>query len=105
MAKVKNKFKPGDAFYVQVRQEHINDSDPCNKENCLVNGGALSWFAEKYGDRKMKSTHHGIIFQLNGWKYVAVFDTKTAFRIYKYDQAFRSTHIHGADDDRGAASR
>ena len=66
MAKVKHKFRPGERFVVPVRQEHIDDSDPCNKENCMVNRGALSWFAEKYGDRKMKSTNHGIIFQLRG---------------------------------------
>lgn len=93
MAKAKKVFKPGDAFYVPVGPEHIFDSDPCNKDNCMVNRAFLSWFAQTYGHAncKAKSTNHGIIFEHEGRKYAAVFDTKTAGRIYKYDQTFRNT--------------
>ena len=90
----KQKFRPGDAFYLQVRQEHIDDSDPCNKDNCMVTRAATAWYAETYGhaNSKAKSTNHGFRFQLNGRSYLAVFDHKTAFRIFNYDKAYRTLH-------------
>lgn len=90
----KHKFKPGDAIYIPVDKNAISDSDPCNKENCMVNRGFKAWAEKTYpGENlKPKSTNHGIVFQLSGRRYVAVFDTKTAFRIYNYDQTFRQTH-------------
>lgn len=95
MPKMKSSFKPGDAFYVPVGQEHINDSDPCNKENCMLTRGIIAWLVANYGGDpkkfKVKSTNHGVTFILSGRRYVAVFDTKTAFRIYNYDQTYRNT--------------
>lgn len=94
MSKAKPSYKPGDAIYVPVEREHINDSDPCNKENCMLTRGVVAWLMANYGEGnyKVKSTNHGVIFEIKGRRYVAVFDTKTAFRIYNYDQTFRKTH-------------
>lgn len=94
MSKPKAGFKPGDAFFVMVGKEHINDSDPCNKDKCMVNRAFIAWAEENYPGQnlKPKSTNHGIVFELGGRKYIAVFDTRTAFRIYNYDQIFRKTH-------------
>ncbi len=92
--KAKSSFKPGDAFYVPVKKDSIDNSDPCNKDHCMVTRGFVKWGEEQYPgvNLKPKSTNHGIIFQLNGRKYVAVFDNRTAFRIYNYDQTYRKTH-------------
>jgi hypothetical protein len=95
MAKAKRLLKPGDALYVPVNNEHICDSDPCNKDNCMLTRALIVHLVATYGgkasDYKVKSTNHGTLFELNGRKYMAVFDTKTASRIYKYDQTYRTT--------------
>ena len=49
-------------------------------------------YGGKSGEYKVKSTNHGTTFELNGRKYLAVFDSKTATKIYKYDQTFRETN-------------
>lgn len=94
-AKVKRTFKPGDSLYVNVGPEHIKDSDPCNKDNCMLTRALMQHLVKTYGgkpsDYKVKSTNHGTTFELGGRKYVAVFDTKTARRIYTYDQTYRDT--------------
>lgn len=94
-AKSKRVFRPGDPLYIPVDNQHICDSDPCNKDNCMLTRALIAFLVSTYGgkasDYKVKSTNHGTIFELNGRKYFAVFDTKTASRIYKYDQTFRST--------------
>ena len=93
--KAKKAFKPGDALYVNVGPEHIGDSDPCNKDNCMLSRSIIDFLVSTYGgkasDFKVKSTNHGVTFDLNGRKYVVVFDTNTARRIYKYDQTFKET--------------
>jgi len=93
--KVKRAFRPGDALYVNVGPEHISDSDPCNKDNCMLTRAFADHLVKTYGgkvsDYKVKSTNHGTAFELNGRRYICVFDTKTAKRIYTYDQTFRDT--------------
>lgn len=95
MTRLKQKFSPGDAIHIGVGQENINDSDPCNKDNCMLSRAIIAWLVANYGgDPKrfgVKSTDHGVIFKLNGRLYVAVFDMRTAFRIYNYDQTFKKT--------------
>jgi hypothetical protein len=94
--RVKTALKPGDAFYIPVDEAlHVRESDPCNKDNCMLSRGFIDYLVKTYGgkpsDFKVKSTNHGVTFVLKDRRYVAVFDTKTASRIYKYDQTFRST--------------
>lgn len=93
--KPKRLLKPGDALYVPVGSAHICDSDPCNKDNCMLTRALIAHLVATYGgksgDFKVKSTNHGTLFELGGRRYMAVFDTKTAARIYKYDQTYRST--------------
>lgn len=95
MAKAKSKYKPGDCIYVGVWPEHIHNSDPCNKDNCMLSRAFIAWLVATYGGSansfKVKSTNHGLTFELNGRKYIAVFDTKTGNKIYKYDQTFKQT--------------
>lgn len=91
--KPKSSFKPGDSFTVPVKQEHINDSDPCNKDNCMVTRAIFAWLKANYGDRNfhVKSTNHGAIFRLGNREYVLVFDHATAAKIYKYDNLWKKT--------------
>lgn len=94
--KPKRTFRPGDAIYAEVDADrHIRESDPCNKDNCMLSRGFLDFLVKTYGgkasDYKVKSTNHGCSFELQGRKYQTVFDTKTAARIYKYDETFRKT--------------
>jgi hypothetical protein len=88
-------LKTGIAFYIPVNPEHINGSDPCNKDNCSLSRGGVSWLVSTFGgkasDYKVKSTNHGMTFVMSGRRYIAVFDTKTAMRIYNYDETYRRT--------------
>lgn len=93
--KAKAILKAGDVIYVQVENGHVQESDPCNKSNCMLTRAFSDHLVKTYGgkhsDYKVRSTNHGTIFELNSRKCVAVFDTKTARRIYTYDQTFRDT--------------
>lgn len=88
-------FKVGGVIYVCVEDEHVQESDPCDKSNCMLTRAFSDYLVKTYGgkhsDYKVKSTNHGCIFELNGRRYVAVFDTRTARKIYVYDQTFRDT--------------
>lgn len=91
----KARLKVGDVMTVPVGKEHICDSDPCNKDSCMVSRAETAYLIATYGgtarDYKVKSTNHGTTFELKGRKYLAVFDSKTAATIYRYDQTFRLT--------------
>lgn len=91
----KRELKVGTVIPTKVEQRHINDSDPCNKDNCMLQrsfvGQLVSLFGGKIGDYKVKATNHGLIFRLNGREFVCVFDTKTGHRIYNYDKIFKAT--------------
>lgn len=93
--KPKSRFAVGNVLNIDIRPEHISDSDPCNKDNCMLSRALPDYLVATYGgsarDYKVKSTNHGTTFELNGRKYLAVFDSKTANRIYKYDQIYRET--------------
>lgn len=92
----KTTFKPGDALAIPVDKDlDVQQSDPCNKDNCMLSRAFIRYLVETYdgksSDYKVKSTNHGVSFELKNRKYLAVFDTKTAARIYKYDQTFKTT--------------
>lgn len=88
-------MKVGEVITLPVGNEHIRESDPCNKDNCMLTRAFIAYLVATYGgnarDFKVKSTNHGTTFELHGRKYLAVFDSKTAATIYKYDQTFRET--------------
>lgn len=85
----------GSSIRILVEQRHITDSDPCNKINCMVTRAISEYLVKTYGgkleDYKIKSTNHGTTFVLNGYKYNAVFDNKTAAHIFEYDRTYRKT--------------
>lgn len=94
--KPKTTFRPGDALPVYVDETlHVRESDPCNKDNCMLSRAFIDHLVKTYGGKsseyKVKSTNHGVTFVMKGRKYVAVFDTKTATKIYKYDRTFQTT--------------
>lgn len=93
--KPKTKMSVGDVITIPVGTEHIRESDPCNKDNCMLSRALDSYLVATYGgkasDFKVKSTNHGTTFELSGRKYLVVFDHRTATTIYKYDQTFRDT--------------
>jgi len=95
MANATNTLKVGTAFFSPVNPEHIQGSDPCNKDNCMLSRSLPDYLVAKFGgkasDYKIKSTNHGTTFVLKGRRYVCVFDTKTAATIYRYDEIFRRT--------------
>lgn len=91
--KPKLRFKVGDVLTIPVEQDHINDSDPCNKDNCMVNRAFLAWYSQTYGhaNSRAKATNHGLTFQLEGRRYTVVFDHRTGNRIFGYDQCYINT--------------
>lgn len=93
--KPKTRMKVGEVITIPVGNEHIRESDPCNKDNCMLSRALTAHLVATYGgnarDFKVKSTNHGTTFELGGRKYLVVFDNKTATTIYKYDQTFKDT--------------
>jgi hypothetical protein len=54
-------FKVGGVMTPRVTQQHIDDSDPCDKENCMLSEGFVDYLTEKFGadkNYKVKSTNH-----------------------------------------------
>lgn len=90
---VKKIPKVGNVLTMPVEDPHIQGSDPCNKDNCMASRAGPDMLTKNYGERdyKVKSTNHGMTFEINGRKYVTVFDTKTAETIYKYDEVYTRT--------------
>lgn len=93
--KPKIRMKVGEVITIPVGSEHIRESDPCNKDNCMLSRALIAYLVATYGgsarDFKVKSTNHGTTFELAGRKYLVVFDNRTATTIYKYDQTFKET--------------
>ena len=86
------KFAVGTSHAVYVKLENIQDSDPCNKDNCMLSRAVIAHLLSLYGTKfKVKSTNHGLILELAGRRITFVFDTTTAKRIWEYDVTFKKT--------------
>ena len=61
----------------------------------MLSRALTDWLVENFGgnarDYKVKSTNHGTTFVMNGRRYVCVFDSNTARRIYNYDRTYTRT--------------
>lgn len=91
------KFSVGSAHPAQVKTEHIQDSDPCDKTNCMLTRAVVSLLVSMYGETfKVRSTNHGLILDFKGRRITFVFDTNTAKKIYTYDRTFKKTHSRKA---------
>lgn len=86
-------IKVGTVIPVDVKREHINASIPCDKGSCMLSLGGLDTLESKFGKRnyKVKSTNHGMTFDINGYRVLTVFDHQTGHRIYKYDEVYKKT--------------
>lgn len=87
------KISIGSRWIIPVKQEHINESDPCNKDKCMLTRALKAFLAENFGqvNYRVKSTNHGTVFDIHGRRLTAVFDTGTGNTIYGYDQTFKKT--------------
>jgi hypothetical protein len=87
-------IKVGTVIPVDVTQEWIDESIPCDKGSCMLTLAAIATLDEKLGKAvsNVKSTNHGITFDLNGYRILCVFDHSTGHRIYKYDEVFKKTN-------------
>jgi hypothetical protein len=85
--------KVGSVFKVPVKKEHIDKSVPCDKGHCMLTIAAIAFFVAHFGDRdfRVRSTNHGLQFDLNGYRILCVFDHQTGHRIYKYDEVYKRT--------------
>ena len=89
------RFAIGTAHRIRVKSEHIQNSEPCNKNNCMFTRAANETFARSIGGSfKIKSTNHGFVLEIGGRRIVCVFDTNTARKIFNYDRVFRKTGSH-----------
>lgn len=86
-------LKVGDRMSLQVQQEQIDQSIPCHKGKCMLTLAFLAvierWFGP--GNYNVRSTNHGLTFDLDGQRYVCVFNHKTGDYIYRYDETYRKT--------------
>ncbi len=94
MRKRDYKTSVGSRWIVPVNKDHVADSEPCNKDHCMLSCALQALLTAIFGDGKfrVKSTNHGAIVDVNGRRLTFVFDTKTATRIYNYDRIFKRTH-------------
>lgn len=87
------KFSVGSSHIAHVKREHINNSEPCNKDNCMLSRAVVDLLVTLYGKKfKVKSTNHGVVLSFEGRRIVFVFDTNTAQKIWVYDNAFKKMH-------------
>jgi hypothetical protein len=94
MLKVKaRELKIGTKIPVQVTQEAINHSIPCQKGKCMLTLAAMVMLEALFGDKvsKVKSTNHGITFDVGGYRFLCVFDHRTSDLIFHYDKTYRAT--------------
>ncbi len=86
------KFNVGSSHPVRVKLEHIQDSDPCDKTNCMLTRSVIAYLLSMYGETfKVRSTNHGLTLDFKGRRITFVFDTSTAKKIYNYDRVFKKT--------------
>jgi hypothetical protein len=87
------KIKVGTVFRVSVSQKHIDESIPCDKPHCMLSLAGNSLLISQLGPRNynVRSTNHGMTFDVAGERILGVFDHQTGHRIYKYDEVFKKT--------------
>jgi hypothetical protein len=92
MARTKT-IKVGTVIPVGVDQGNIDDSVPCNKGKCMLTLGGIATLTSRFGKQNynVKSTNHGMTFDINGYRILTVFDHRTGHRIYQYDEIYKRT--------------
>lgn len=92
MARAKT-IKVGAVIPVRVTQQDIDNSTPCDKGNCMLTLAGMRTLKERFGDHnyRVRSTNHGMTFDLNGYRILAVFDHQTGHRIFQYDETYKKT--------------
>jgi hypothetical protein len=93
MSKAKAKLKVGTVIPVAVTREKIDRSLPCDKGKCMLTLSGISVLESEYGpgNYNVKSTNHGMTFDINGHRLLTVFDHLTAHRIFQYDEIYKKT--------------
>jgi hypothetical protein len=88
-----SRLRVGMVIPVSVAQDHIDDSDPCDKDNCMLSRAFIDLLSQSglSGPFRVKSTNHGVMWDLGTRRLVGVFDSKTARRIFTYDRVFKKT--------------
>jgi hypothetical protein len=92
MARTKT-IKVGTVIPVDVTRERIDQSIPCDKGNCMLTLAGIETLESRFGkqDYNVKSTNHGMTFDINGYRILTVFNHDTGHRIYQYDETFKRT--------------
>jgi hypothetical protein len=86
-------IKVGTVIPVTVTQRNIEESTPCDKGKCMLTLAGIETLEARFGKQRynVKSTNHGMTFDINGYRILCVFDHQTGHRIYKYDEVYRKT--------------
>jgi hypothetical protein len=86
-------IKVGTVFRVSVSQKHIDESVPCDKPHCMLSLAGHSLLVSQFGPRNynVRSTNHGMTFDIGGNRVLSVFDHASSHRIYKYDEVYKRT--------------
>lgn len=90
-------LKVGTVMTVNVSKDNIQRSVPCDKGNCMLTLAGIEALENKFGKNnyRVRSTNHGMTFDINGYRILTVFDHKTGHRIYQYDEIYRKTRNQG----------
>jgi hypothetical protein len=87
-------IKVGTVIPINVTQEWIDESIPCDKGLCMLTLAAIAILDVALGAgtvSNVRSTNHGITFDYSGYRILCVFDHQTGNRIFKYDEIFKKT--------------
>ena len=86
-------IKVGMVFPLYVKQKNIDDSVPCDKPHCMLSLSGRDLLISRFGpgDYNVRSTNHGMTFDIGGNRVLCVFDHLTGHRIYKYDEIYKRT--------------
>jgi hypothetical protein len=86
-------IKVGTVIPLSVTQRNIDESIPCDKGKCMLTLSGIETLEARFGKQRynVKSTNHGMTFDINGYRILCVFDHNSGHRIYTYDEIFRKT--------------
>lgn len=86
-------LKKGSSILLRVKREHIDISEPCKKDLCMLTMALRDKLSETYGrgNYYIKSTSTGVMFTLGNRRYTGLFPPATAKKIFHYDLDFKTS--------------
>jgi hypothetical protein len=97
VGKMRKKLARGTVFKVPVTRERIDESVPCDKNNCMLAVAFKDFLDEEFGrgNYYISAVTNGVKFTKDGRRYDAYFNRATTRQIFNYDRTFRANEDEG----------